>query len=432
MATEHLSNAVQQVRRALLQHEVADWSDGQLLEAFVAHRDNVALEALIQRNARLVWAVCRRILPSHHDAEDAFQATFLVLVKRACSIMPRDMVGNWLYGVARRTALKARAAATKRRSREKQLTVMPEAVVVDPEPPTDLLSVLDRLPAKYRTAIVLCDLEGKTHKEAARQLGCAEGTLSARLSRARAMLAKRVLGTLATVPAPLVSAATRVAISVAAGQAATGEVAALTEGVIRAMFLSKLKSAVAVAVLLVAGLGAGVWVYGKQPAPTAAERPGEPAQKVLTVPAIQLLLDYQANEAAADEQFGTKRVRVQLSMHQARIKRLGPNEMNEWCPPLGEGNGVDRPYYVLSMNWSSGGFGPGASFGPMHLALGFGKEAEKKLAALKRTDEVTVEGQCLGRTTTGSGKEIVRLATCQVIEVTENKGARPGVRETRP
>jgi RNA polymerase sigma-70 factor (ECF subfamily) len=107
MASSHFSDAVQQVRRTLLQHEVADLSDAQLLEAFVAQRDRVALEALVHRHARLVWTVCLRILPNHQDAEDAFQATFLVLVKKAGSIVPREMVGNWLYGVARRTALKA-------------------------------------------------------------------------------------------------------------------------------------------------------------------------------------------------------------------------------------------------------------------------------------------------------------------------------------
>src|SRR5207244_9573709 len=130
----------------------------------------------------------------HQDAEDAFQATFLVLVRRAGSILPRDMVSNWLYGVARQTSLKARAMAAKRRSRERQAMLMAKPESVPSNLASDLPSLLDqelsRLPDKYRVAIVLCDLEGKTRKEAARQLGLPAGTLSARLARGRVLLAK--------------------------------------------------------------------------------------------------------------------------------------------------------------------------------------------------------------------------------------------------
>ncbi len=142
----------------------------------------------------MVWGVCRRLL-SHHDAEDAFQATFIVLVRKASSIVPREMVGNWLYGVAHQTALQARRTAARRRAREVQVTEMP-----DTEPQqdrwADLQPLLDeelsRLPDHYRAVIVLCDLEGRTRKEVARQLGCPEGTVASRLARARAMLAKRL------------------------------------------------------------------------------------------------------------------------------------------------------------------------------------------------------------------------------------------------
>src|SRR5207244_8963484 len=140
--------------------------------------------------------VCCRVLGRHHDAEDAFQATFLVLVRKAASITHRDKVANWLYGVAHQTALKARATAAKRGAREKQVTAMPEPAREQQGPWDELQPVLDqqlsRLPQKYRTVIVLCDLEGKTRKEAARHLKVAEGTVASRLATARAMLARRL------------------------------------------------------------------------------------------------------------------------------------------------------------------------------------------------------------------------------------------------
>src|SRR4051794_19054861 len=121
MATGPTSEVIRQLRRALLLRDGPGPTDGQLLEAFVHHRDAAALETLVLRHAPMVWGVCRRILRSPHDAEDAFQATVLVLVKRAADVVPRDLVGNWLYGVAQRTALKARATAARRRLRERQV-----------------------------------------------------------------------------------------------------------------------------------------------------------------------------------------------------------------------------------------------------------------------------------------------------------------------
>src|SRR5262249_34368415 len=153
----------------------AGLTDGELLEAHLRRRDEAALAALVRRHGSMVWGVCRRVLHNHHDAEDAFQATFLVLVRKAASIVPRDMVGNWLYGVAHQTALKARTTTAKRRRRERTLTGMPEPAMAEQPVWRDLQPLLDeelsRLPDKYRAVIVLCDLEGKTRKEAARQLG---------------------------------------------------------------------------------------------------------------------------------------------------------------------------------------------------------------------------------------------------------------------
>ena len=189
----------------------------------------------------MVLGVCRRVLRDHHDAEDAFQATFLILARKAGSVRPGSMLPNWLYGVAHRVAIKADAINARRRSRERQVTTMPEPETM-PEVDADELHVLldrelSRLPARYRVPVVLCDLEGLGHKEAALRLGWPIGTVSGRLSRARALLARRLsrrglvlsAGSLAvalgqesasaSVPASLLSLTIETAIPFAAGQA---------------------------------------------------------------------------------------------------------------------------------------------------------------------------------------------------------------------
>src|SRR5256714_1844554 len=196
MATSEASEIIQHLRKTVLLQDGADLTDGQLLEFFLIRRDEAAMEVLVRRHGPMVWGVCRRVLRDHHDAEYAFQATFLVLVRRAGSIASRELLANWLYGVAHQTALKARATTAKRKGRERQVTDMPEPAVTQQDQWRDLQHVLDeelsRLPDKYRSVIVLCDLEGKTRKEAARQLGVPEGTLAGQLARARVMLAKRL------------------------------------------------------------------------------------------------------------------------------------------------------------------------------------------------------------------------------------------------
>ena len=245
-------------------------SDGELLERFVERREGAVFEALVHRHGPMVWGVCRRVLRDHHDAEDAFQASFLILARKASAVLPRERLGNWLYGVAYQTARKARAMRAKRRVREIQVSGLPEPMAVPDDPRDHLLPLLDqelsRLPQKYRIPIVLCDLEGRTHKEAASQLGCPIGTVSSRLSRARAMLARRLsrrgvslsAGSLAVLLAQEASAASmatrlirstaRAASLVAARGAVTAgvvsaRVAALTGEVLKNMLMSKLKIA---------------------------------------------------------------------------------------------------------------------------------------------------------------------------------------------
>src|SRR5439155_16698479 len=127
------------------------------------------------------------------DAEDAFQATFLVLVRKASTLRTPGTLDNWLYGVAQRTALELRRSGTKRRAKEAKVMPRTES---DPQPRIDWQACLDeelaRLPDRYRAAVVLCDLEGKTRREAAQALGCAEGSVASRLARGRALLAERL------------------------------------------------------------------------------------------------------------------------------------------------------------------------------------------------------------------------------------------------
>jgi RNA polymerase sigma factor (sigma-70 family) len=290
MATGAMGQVVQYLRRVARPLCADQWTDGQLLTAFLSDRAGTsavadsAFETLVRRHGGMVLAVCGRVLGNVHDAEDAFQATFLILARKAGSIVPREQVGNWLHGVALRTALEARARRARRRARERQVNDMPHPTVsaeVNWEALHRLLDQeLNRLPVKYRSALILCELEGRSRKEAARQLGLAEGTLSSRLATGRQMLAHRLLrhgltlptaglaaalgaqATAACVRPALLSATAKAAVLAGSGQAARGLVSAqaisLSQGVLKTMFLYRLK---VVTVLLVGmafgGLGVG-------------------------------------------------------------------------------------------------------------------------------------------------------------------------------
>ena len=169
--------------------------DDQLLERFVRLRDETAFEALLHRHGPLVFGVCRKLLYDAHDAEDAFQATFLVLARKAGSVAPRSLLGHWLYGVASRVAARVRQTAL-RRAREQSgadLSAVPGAAEKEDSDLAPLLhEEVRRLPDKYRRPVVLCYLEGMTNEEAAHQLRWPVGTVKGRLSRARALLRARL------------------------------------------------------------------------------------------------------------------------------------------------------------------------------------------------------------------------------------------------
>jgi RNA polymerase sigma factor (sigma-70 family) len=283
MATAQVDRVMRHLRRAVQRQDAASRTDGQLLASFIYQKDEAAFETLVHRHGPMVFGVCRRVVGNHHDAEDAFQASFLVLARKASSVRPRERVANWLHGVALRTAMKAKALSAKRRGREKQVTEMPEPEVAQQGQWRDLQPLLDQelngLPENYRLPILLCDLEGKTIKEATQRLGWPQGTLAGRLARGRKLLATRLAsrgvvlsgGSVAAVisqnvasagvPLLLLNSTVKAVAMIAAGQATVAgmvpaKVAILTEGVLKAMLLTKLKTIMA-AFLVVAAVGFG-------------------------------------------------------------------------------------------------------------------------------------------------------------------------------
>src|SRR6185437_10153085 len=257
--------------------------DAQLLRRFLANGEQAAFTTIVQRYGAMVWGLCVRRLGETPDAEDAFQATFLVLVRKAPSLRGPELLGPWLHGVAYRTALKVRGRRARHAAREAPL---PEQCAEESTEQvwSDLRPVIDEevnlLPEKYRQPVLLCYLQGMSSEEAAQRLGCAKGTIFSRLSRARDLLRKRLarrgLGVsavaLATVltekaavralpPAILTETTIRTSLLFAAGtagQALSAPLAALVEGVLRNMVLSKMKLIVVVVLVLgLIGSGAG-------------------------------------------------------------------------------------------------------------------------------------------------------------------------------
>jgi RNA polymerase sigma factor (sigma-70 family) len=284
---------------------VAGLSEGQLLERFIARRDEAAFEALLARHGPMVLNVCHRLLDDPHDVEDAFQATFLILVRKAGAIRQRELLAPWLYGVAHRIARRAQTLARRRRARE---GLGAEEAAVAPENDTDrrereriLHEEIDRLPEKYRAPVVLCYLEGLTHDQAADALCWPVGTVRGRLARARDCLRERLtrrglalpaglLGALlseqaasAAVAPALEQATLKAALALAMGGSTAGVVSAsvatlMKEG-LRAMFLNKLTlAAVTLVVALGVAAGAGAWAWqasgeGQKDQNAAAEAP---------------------------------------------------------------------------------------------------------------------------------------------------------------
>jgi RNA polymerase sigma factor (sigma-70 family) len=319
-----------------------DLADGNLLERFCATREEAAFGLLLQRHGPMVFAVCRRILHNLHDAEDAFQATFLVLVRKARSIRRRASLGSWLHGVARRVAMRAKEQAAARRQRDQQACPAKSADPFDCLIEQELLALLDdqirRLPARYRDPVVLCYLERKTYEQAASELGWPKSTLASRLDQALRLLHQRLrrrgvsvpaglAGTMlmtetvrAHVPAVLMLNVVRAATQTITGATATAtaispQVTGLADSAVAALLASKLK-VVLVFTLLLATTGGAVLAHlvatGKGTPNELAQAPAQaPATKLETARDRQQKTDLYGDPlpAGAIVRLGTERYR---------------------------------------------------------------------------------------------------------------------------
>jgi RNA polymerase sigma factor (sigma-70 family) len=283
---------------------IGELSDGQLLERFATRGGEaaeLAFAALVERHGAMVLRVCRHALGDPNDAQDAFQATFLILIEKARSLWVRDSIGPWLHRVAHRVAIRARTSAARRHAHERRAAALRPARVSDQTDAVDLTALLhaeiDRLPERLRLPAVLCDVQGLTHEQAARHLGWPIGTVKSRLAKGRELLRSRLSrrgtglpaglpvvkfgpGGLfraadVTLPRALIDSTVRSAAHAAAGKAlaagvVTARVAILIQEVQKTMFLTKLKLAAAAVALIGAAGVVGVLAQpgaGRQPRP---------------------------------------------------------------------------------------------------------------------------------------------------------------------
>jgi RNA polymerase sigma factor (sigma-70 family) len=411
-------NGVRELLRQLrLRADGTGLTDSELLDRFVTRREEAAFAELLRRHGAMVLGVCRRVLHNEADAEDAFQATFLVLVRKARLIMPRALVSNWLYGVAHTTALKARAMNMRRRAKEREAGVRARPAAAA-EIWQDVEECLDRelsgLPEKYRIPVLLCDIESRPIKEAARQLGWPQGTVASRLARARVMLAKRLRrhgltfsgGALAmalsahaapaSVPIALAISTKQAASLAAAGQAlATGAIssqaAALTEGVLKAMLLTKLGNLIVGCLLTtVLAVGAVLLLSASQAEGLKAQKEHNPRHKpAVLATARDLVSIYHTNDALGDEKFADRLVRVTGQM--IAVRRSA---------------GV-KGSYVMELS---------PEFLRTVILLEFDLKARKQLAKIDGGQQVTVEGRCEGRVPR-DGRDAILFRDCTLVKI---------------
>jgi RNA polymerase sigma factor (sigma-70 family) len=300
MQPSPLRSALGALRRLAGAGGANDLSDADLLERFRARHEEAAFTLLVQRHGPMVLGVCRRVLGDPHEAEDAFQATFLVLVRRASAIRKQASLASWLYGVAYRVAVKARARAATRRAHERRaVAAMPAPAAADapsdPEVRAALDEELQRLPEKYRIPLVLCGLEGKTHDQAAQELCWPKSSVTSRLARARHLLQRRLVSrgfavtagvlaallaeqTPAAVPAVLTLTTVRLALETLTGSAAaTTPAVALADQVLKGMTMTRLTATLALLLTLgLAGAGLAFLMPPQQAVPDAPGGAGEP------------------------------------------------------------------------------------------------------------------------------------------------------------
>jgi RNA polymerase sigma factor (sigma-70 family) len=275
MATDVLHSMFRQLRQIAYTEQARGLTDAELLQRFVAERDDVALTLLVRRHGPMIWAVCRRVLRDRHAAEDAFQATIVVLARRAGVIRKRHALASWLHGVAFRVAVRAKAQAATRRNHETRAVAMRRGEALDETTWEELRGILDEeiaaLSERLRAPLVLCCLEGKTQAQAAVELRCPKSTLQARLMQARELLRQGLVrrgvafstATLATLLAeePMRAALppllTLAAVRAATTGALSPSAARLVEGVLHALAASKIIKGTAMLVLLLGALAGG-------------------------------------------------------------------------------------------------------------------------------------------------------------------------------
>jgi RNA polymerase sigma factor (sigma-70 family) len=329
MAGAPMGGALRQIHRLFVDGTVAGLPDGQLLDQFLARGDESAFAALVERHGPMVLGTCRAVLRNPDDAEDAFQATFLVLVCKARSIRGRDALGGWLHQVAHRIAIQAGAEAARKRHRERLLG--PLTVTDDHTPESDeewravLHEEVARLSDKYRLPLLLCDLEGKTHAQAAGELKCGEATVRRRLSGARDLLRRRLIrrgvtfsvGALSTslnrsavakVPLGWVEATVKAAGSmsstaarIAVGEVVSSSAAELARKSLRIMLFSQLKTGAAVGIFLIAlvGLAWGIGMSGQDKGGSGQTPRMEKARTTPTTRPVQAKTEKPANPIEA-------------------------------------------------------------------------------------------------------------------------------------
>jgi RNA polymerase sigma factor (sigma-70 family) len=311
MAKGRLSTVLRYLRHMCQAPPHGDLSDGHLLGRFVTERDEAAFAVLVQRHGALVLGVCRRVLRQEQDAEDACQATFLILARKAPSIRKLESLASWLHGVAQRTALNVRKGVLRRRGYEKPraspVPQSPVAVAAYKETEAALDAEVQRLPERYRAPFVLCCLEGKSRPEAAKELAWKEGTVSSRLARARHLLQHRLtrrgIALAATLSAALADSTMSSAMSATASDATvkaaslfavrsasvaaivSGKVVRLAEGVLQMLLVSKLKKvSIVLATLIALGMVAVAYGMFAGPRPDQQVTAAQPAPQVQDQP----------------------------------------------------------------------------------------------------------------------------------------------------
>jgi RNA polymerase sigma factor (sigma-70 family) len=356
------------IRRVVEDQRLKDLPDQELLRCFLAERDQAAFEALLRRHGSMVFDVCRNVLGNEQEAEDAFQATFLVLAQKAAAIRKKSSVGSWLYGVAYRTAHKARSCSARRRKHEARISSQTATTPADDiswrELRQLLYAELNRLPECYRAPVVLCYLEEHPQQEAARFLGISRATLQRRLDAGRALLRTRLvrrgLGgpaailaistwpstkVSALVPFGLLDSTVKASVRIGAGEAAkvviSPKVLALTEGVLKAMFLSKLRLVSAMFLAVSVGVGLAGWSYRamaqtdpstQQPnypaTATREDRPARPVERPLAdeLDALRLEIDALRKEVRAD------RERIKALEAEAHARNEKPADLYQNAP----------------------------------------------------------------------------------------------------